>query len=177
MGGGHPPHSHFSLPAKYVNRWVPPELVVEIAAGRACAPGGPYLLQPIDTGELGARHAVGIRMNTTFLRDVWIEHRTVVLAGSAAQVMTTQVMPWDYYGMGASMRRVVADMLQNTTEKATDLSHPRFLPPSLFFSSSFPLSMRRVIADMLQDTTEKAAALSHPRFLPPSLFSSSSFPS
>jgi hypothetical protein len=109
-----------SLPAKVVNRWIPSELVVEIAPGRECAPCGPYFLQPIDTGELGFRYPVSMRLNTTFLRDVWIEHRTLASNGSALQVMSARFTPLDYYGMGAMKRRVVADMLHNTMQEATD---------------------------------------------------------
>jgi hypothetical protein len=76
---------HFMLPAKHILEWTPQGSLVQIGASISCRPCGPYMLQPLDKGVLTGTHPTGIMLETGVSgRYFWIEHRTIVTAGSAA---------------------------------------------------------------------------------------------
>eukprot|EP00967_Tisochrysis_lutea_P017197 scaffold19447_cov30-Tisochrysis_lutea.AAC.1 len=110
MGRGLTPDGHFALPAKIVLEWVADADTVQIPLGAACAPCGPYLLQPADTGVRGTG-PLGLRIATPISsRYFWVEHRTKISAGSAAVVASAAYQP-DSGDGGVVSKAVMADKI------------------------------------------------------------------
>jgi hypothetical protein len=170
MGRGSTPDGHFVLPSKIILDWVSDADTVQIPLGASCNPCGPYLLQPIDTGERVDGIPLGIRIETpVHSRYFWIEHRTKVSSGSAAVITSAAYKP-DHAEGGVVSKSVMVDKLQDSND-----ANAFFFPAETVEldvgeqSSPTPLyvDVTRLVDGLLEVSLRTAAVASVPSPLPP----------
>lgn len=113
LGSGGIPDAHYMLPGKLILDWLPGSAVAQLDTTAGCAPCGPYLLQPTDTGVVDASSGadpVGIRIATSVPgRYFWVEARTTASGGVPSVLVSSASISYTQGRGGVVGATVLAD--------------------------------------------------------------------